>query len=216
MWSIRKPSEEAVGEFLINLKDKNFSYDCLRGTFEARSKEDLQRDERLKGFNADFYREKLGDGEHVFEKAKQALRSWKHFGVDWVQVFHPDTPIVVGADVAILAAAMGVYTLSGARIVYVIDESQTPVRRFGFAHGTLETHVASGEERFLVTYNTVSEEVHYELMSFSQANKWYTMIGYPVTRIVQDQFARESIEALKAWVNSDPVVNVEKPEIYIV
>jgi hypothetical protein len=71
-------------------------------------------------------------------------------------LYHPDTPISVGSDVAIIARSFGVYTMNAcrfslsnqwclhSRIIYVLDDVQlqSDVRRFGFAYGTLEAHVA--------------------------------------------------------------------------
>ena len=58
----------------------------------------------------------------------------------------------VGSDVAILIHHFGCHSLNGARIVYLIDDDG-PVKRFGFAYGTLQEHAESGEERFMVEWN---------------------------------------------------------------
>ena len=50
--------------------------------------------------------------------------------------------------VAILARSIGLWWLNACRIVAVVDEDG-PVKRFGFAYGTLPDHAGSGEERFL-------------------------------------------------------------------
>jgi len=48
--------------------------------------------------------------------------------------------------------------------VYVIDET-VPVRRFGFAYGTLPAHVEQGEERFSVELHA-DGAVWYDLRAF--------------------------------------------------
>ncbi len=74
-------------------------------------------------------------------------------------------PFAVNQNVAVLAHHLGCYWLNACRIVYVIDED-TPMKRFGFAYGTLDDHAASGEERFLVEWNRASDDVSYELAGF--------------------------------------------------
>ena len=45
---------------------------------------------------------------------------------------------------AVQARTFGFWSLSAARIVYVIEDA-APVKRFGFAYGTLPNHVECGE-----------------------------------------------------------------------
>ena len=73
------------------------------------------------------------------------------FNVGWVTLFSPSVPIEAGRAVAILVRVFGVWWLSAARIVYIVDE-EGDVRRFGFAYGTLADHAESGEERFSVEW----------------------------------------------------------------
>jgi hypothetical protein len=67
-----------------------------------------------------------------------------------VETWPPDTPILAGQAVAVVACLFGLWWLNACRIVYVVDE-QGPVQRFGFAYGTLPDHAESGEERFTVS-----------------------------------------------------------------
>jgi uncharacterized protein (UPF0548 family) len=69
----------------------------------------------------------------------------------WVQLCWPNAAIHSGSNLAILVRHYGFYSLNGARIVYTIDDS--PIKRFGFAYGTLEDHAESGEERFAVEWD---------------------------------------------------------------
>jgi uncharacterized protein (UPF0548 family) len=135
--------------------------------------------------------------------------------MDWVEVQFADTPISVGKDVAIVAKSFGVWTLSACRIVYVIEHEDTSVKRFGFAYGTLETHVESGEERFVVEWNLGSDQVVYELFLFSCPNSWFTKLGYPVARYFQSCFTEGSTEALKQWINSDTTNKTQTPVNFV-
>lgn len=101
----------------------------------------------------------LGEGSHVFYKARNAIRDWRMFDVSWVRLCSPDKPIKPGNIVAILAGALGVWMVNLCRIVYVIDEP----RRYGFAYGTLAVHALAGEERFLVEWRD-DNSVWYEVL----------------------------------------------------
>ena len=78
---------------------------------------------------------------------------------------------------------------------YTIDEDG-PVKRFGFAYGTLEDHAESGEVRFLVEWHRESDEVWYDLLAFSRPNQFLARVGYPFSRRLQKKFASESKAAM--------------------
>ena len=86
--------------------------------------------------------------------------------------------------------------MSACRIVYVLVEP----RRFGFAYGTLPAHVERGEERFLVEW-CADDSVWYDILAFSRPNHWLVRLGYPITRLLQKRFARDSMRVMQAAVN---------------
>jgi len=199
MLSVKKPNEDAISDILFNEKDKQLNYSFIKGTLEHRTKEEFEKDERFKSYDLDHYRILLGKGEVIYRRSVEALRGWKHLETEWVDVCYP-VPIVVGADVAIIAKAIGIWTVSVCRVIYVIEDEMVPFKRFGFGYGTLPMHVTKGEGRFMVEWNTQTDEVFYDYFSFSQPESWYTKIAYPVARYIQDGFAQDSIEAMKYWV----------------
>lgn len=81
----------------------------------------------------------------------------------------------------------------------------TILKRYGFAYGTLEQHVENGEERFIVEWNTQTDEVYYEILGFSVQNTWFTKLGAPVARYFQQCFAQDSGKAIQGWVNGATV-----------
>ena len=131
-----------------------------------------------------------------FDAAKAALERWEQFDLGWVEAWPPQTPIQTGEVVAVVARAVGVWWLNACRIVYVIDE-HAPIRRFGFAYGTLPGHVESGEERFLLEWDQNEGSVWYDILAFSRPNHLLAKIGYPFVRRMQKRFARESAAAMK-------------------
>lgn len=145
------------------------------------------------GFVLDHNRQRLGRGEAVFERAKEAIRRWRMFPAPWTAIEPADAPIVEGEIVAVHIHALGVWWLNSARIAYVIDEP----RRFGFAYGTLPGHVERGEERFLVEH-LADDEVWYDVRAFSRPRYWPVRLGRPLARMLQRRFARDSKAAMVA------------------
>ena len=191
MFVLSEPTDAVIAEFLRKAAKSTFSYTDVGAT----------RGETPSGFNLDHNRVMIGRGPDDFEQAKDAIRSWKMFDFDWVKLVRNDTPIEEGRNVAIVVSHFGFYSMSSARIVYVIDEPC----RFGFAYGTLAEHVEMGEERFSVEFDPETEEVWYDLLAFSRPNALVAKLGYPVSRYLQRSFVRDSKAAMLRAVNSNNI-----------
>lgn len=74
-----------------------------------------------------------------------------------------------------------------------------PRKRFAFAHGTLGGHLLAGEERFSVELAS-DGEVFYEAYAFSRPAHALSVLGYPVVRLMQKKFHRDSSEAMRRIV----------------
>jgi uncharacterized protein (UPF0548 family) len=85
--------------------------------------------------------------------------------------------------------------LNACRIVYLIDE-RGETYRYGFAYGTLPAHAERGEERFTVEYHKAGGKVWYDLYAFSKPRHALARAGYPISRLLQKRFAKESKEAM--------------------
>ena len=109
---------------------------------------------------------------------------------------------------AVAASSFGIWTLSACRIVYVIDEDQQSSRKFGFAYGTLPMHVERGEERFIIEWNKQTNEVFYEILSFSVPQTWFVKLSYPVARYFQQLFAQASLQAMHKWVKGQSLSSI--------
>ncbi len=121
------------------------------------------------------------------------------FDMPWSQLCWPTAPIRMGTDVAVLVRHFGFFSLNACRIVYVVDDGAR-IKRFGFAYGTLEEHAESGEERFIVEWNQVSDKVCYDILAFSRPRKMLAKLGYPLSRFLQQQFAEHSKAAMLRFV----------------
>jgi uncharacterized protein (UPF0548 family) len=192
MLLLRKPSAAAVHGFLDSQAGLGFTYPAVGATATNPPA----------GYAVDHTRIRLGTGQSVFTEAKAALQRWEHFQLGWVEPCWPDTPIERGRVVAVLGRLCGLWCLNACRIVYVVDENG-PVKRFGFAYGTLPEHVESGEERFIVEQPEADDSVWYDILAFSRPNQLLARLGYPLVRRLQKRFAKDSAAAMLRAVESE-------------
>jgi uncharacterized protein (UPF0548 family) len=186
-----KPSPSQIRDFLARQSTLEVSYPEVGATAAAPPL----------GYAVDHTRIKLGEGEQPFTAGDAALRRWEHFRLGWVEAWPADTSIQKGAVVAVRAQVFGLWWLNACRIIYVVDET-APVRRFGFAYGTLPGHAESCEERFQVEWNRHDNSVWYDILAFSRPNQFLTRLGYPLVRGIQKSFARGSAAAMLGCVRS--------------
>lgn len=189
MFLLRQPTEEVVRQFISAQHPLPFSYSEVGATQTGAAT----------GFTVDHNRTKLGHGTDTYQRALDALRSWKHFDLGWVSIVPQNTPIEIGRTVAVQAKTFGFWSLSACRIVYVIDERES-TKRFGFAYGTLPDHVECGEERFTIEWQK-DDSVWYDIYAFSRPQHPLVKLGFPIARGLQKRFARESLAAMAAAVS---------------
>jgi uncharacterized protein (UPF0548 family) len=190
MFFPRAPSIEVVRTFISSQRDLAFTYPDVGGTHSESAPP---------GFTVDHNRAKIGAGEAVFEQAVTALKNWRHFELGWVGIVPAGSALEVGAVVAVRAHTFGLWSLNAARVVYLIDEA-APLKRFGFAYGTLPDHVECGEERFSLEQQT-DGSVYYDIFAFSRPRHPLARLGSILTRRLQHQFARDSIAAMRRAVD---------------
>jgi len=193
LFLLAKPSDEQIRNIIAAQRNAPFSYSVAGASRD---------DAPPAGYKRDHNRVRLGTGEAIFNRAVAAVQRWEMFNFPLMLLCWPDAPIAVGSTVALLAAAFGLWTLSACRIVYTIDEEQ-PLRRYGFAYGTLPEHVARGEERFQVEWNRADDSVWYDIVAFSQPNQLLARLGYPAMRMAQKRFAHDSKRAMLRAVATD-------------
>jgi uncharacterized protein (UPF0548 family) len=189
MFLLHQPTGETVRQFIAAQQTLPFSYSEVGATQTGAPA----------GYTVDHNRIRLGQGEDTYQRALTALRSWKHFDLGWVTIVPrntpiENTPIEVGRVVAVQAQTFGFWSLSACRIVYVIDERE-PMKRFGFAYGTLPNHVECGEERFTIEWHE-DGSVWYDIYAFSHPQHPLARLAFPITRRLQKRFARESLAAM--------------------
>ncbi|MEO8435982.1 MAG: DUF1990 domain-containing protein [Pyrinomonadaceae bacterium] len=185
MFILKKPSDAQIKTFIESQQLREFSYREVGAT----------RAFLPSGFQVDHNRIRLGEGPEVYDHAITALRMWKHFDLGWVKLRPANAPIVVGSAVAVIVHHLAFWSLNACRIVYVIEE-EADVKKFGFAYGTLPDHAESGEERFTIEWHSSDDSVWYDILAFSRPNKAAAKLGFPVTRMLQRRFARDSLAAM--------------------
>jgi uncharacterized protein (UPF0548 family) len=186
MFFLTKPSRERIQSVIDSSRNAPFNYAEVGRSLEPTPA----------GYAANHGRVRLGYGEAAFNKAVEALRSWKMFDLDWARMCWPDAKIEVGTTVAALARHFGFWSLHPARIVFLIDDDDARARRIGFAYGTLRGHGERGEETFIIEWVYSDDSVWYDLRSFSRPGQLLTAIGYPLARMLQRRFARESTQTM--------------------
>jgi len=189
MLLLRRPTAETIQAFLAVQARLNLTYAAVGATTTAPPA----------GYIVDRTRMKLGEGARTFAAARAALERWEHFRLGWVETCPPDTPIQAGQVVAVIARLFGVWWLNACRIVYIVDE-EGPIKRYGFAYGTLPEHAESGEERFTVEWHEEDLAVWYDILAFSRPRHFLARIGYPWVRRVQKRFATDSAAAMRRAV----------------
>lgn len=193
MLSLAKPSHSQLRDYLWQHRELPLTYPNSAATKHGPGA-------LPGGYTCGYSRVRLGSGRACYLRAKQAMRDWKMFPSDFVELVWP-CPIEAGRVVATLFRAPGFWTLNPCRIVYTID-SAAKREQFGFAYGTVGRHLASGEERFLVEYNHDDESVWYEIYCFSNANHWLSRVAYPYFRIQQHRFRIQSSRSMQQAVQS--------------
>ena len=146
----------------------------------------------------------LGRGRETYARAVRALRAWEHFDLDWARV-ERDTGTEAGTSVCVRARVGPVWTVNPLEVVRLRADDSGEGRgvgvkeRFTFAHGTLGGHLLAGEERFSVELAS-DGEVFYEAYAFSRPAHALSVLGYPVVRLMQKRFHRDSSEAMRRIV----------------
>jgi len=188
MFRFSRPAKAEIERFLAAQDRAPFSYPEVGASRNKTAPH---------GYTVDHNRALLGSGEGAFERAKAAIREWRMFDFPWLELCFPDTPIEPGKTVAVLASHFGFWSLNPSRIVYVVDEAE-PLRRYGFAYGTLRGHAELGEERFTVEHQP-EDSVWYDILAFSRPSP-LVRLANPIARQMQRRFQRDSMNAMQRAV----------------
>ena len=192
MFTLFEPSAARIEKFLAEKRDLPFSYEEVGASSGALPK----------GYPINRRRVRLGAGEAVFNRAREALRRWTMYELTWTRLHPPDAPVESGAAVCVVVNHGFCWSLNPCRIVYVADE-RGAVERFGFAFGTLPGHSETGEERFVVEWQRADDSVWFELLAFARPHHVLARIGFPFVPLFQKKFAADAGRAMLDFVGAD-------------
>jgi uncharacterized protein (UPF0548 family) len=188
-FSFRAPSTDRLQSFVAKARETEPAYSSVGATATHPPA----------AFRVDHTRVQLGRGD-VFQPARHILGTWEHMNLGWLTIPGSPPPIVTGETVPILCQAYGLWCLNACRIVYTIDgihhSTIGRLMRYGFAYGTLPSHVESGEERFLVEHDLDDDTVWFDILAFSRPRHPLARLAYPLARRMQKRFARESAQRI--------------------
>ena len=177
------PNTKALNEFLEKISGTDYAYKEVGAT---------ATNEKFPHYDNDYSSQIIGKGEEVWQKAKLALKNWQQFPLPWTKIFPNTTPLKKGETVAVLFRLFGLWWKNSTKIVYTFDEAN----RFGFAYGTLQNHVEMGEEVFWIEKDNEGN-VSYHIKAFSKPKFWMAKLTYPMARIYQRKFVKESMATMK-------------------
>ena len=189
---LRKPPDARIGRFLDDQRSLSFSYPEVG----------VSREGAPPGYPLNHHRGRLGTGHETFARAVGALRGRKMYETGWTKLCWPEAPITGGTVVGVLGRHFGLWSLNACRIVYVIEEEASLLKRYGFEFGTLPGHVELGEERFTVEWHRADDSVWYEVFAFARPAHPLARVGPPFVQLVQRRFAAASLQAMAAAVNA--------------
>ena len=147
------------------------------------------------GWTVDHNRVQLGQGEADYRAACAALYRWEMFNTGWTHIHGRGAPLEPGTGVGVVVYGYGLYFLNATRIVYTLDDTAGPLRRCGFAYGTLPGHGERGEELFAIEWRP-DDSVWYDLLAYSRPAHWLARLGYPLARRLQKKFPPASQAAM--------------------
>jgi uncharacterized protein (UPF0548 family) len=179
---LRRPEPELVSMVVAQMASAPFTYGPVGGT----------RGVLPVGWHHDVVEDRIGDGEVAWERSVAALRRWSQFDLSWVEPHDITVPLVPGATFAFVSRQLGLWSVNVCRVVYTIDDVVDGVQRFGFAYGTVGSHVVKGEERFLVERRP-DGQVRFSITKFSLPAHPVVQLAGPIARRIQRRFSLDAL-----------------------
>lgn len=147
------------------------------------------------GYRLDRWSKPLGSGDLVFERARDALGTWRvQTGAGLI--VRADGPPAVGSVVAMAAPLPIVgYIDVVCRVVAVVEHAD----RSGFTYGTLSVHPGQGEESFTVVREP-DGNVIFEISAASRPRHLAARALPPVARLLQRVATKRYFDAMQIAV----------------
>ena len=130
----------------------------------------------------------IGKGRDAFERASNALEDLECMELRWLM--HRTE----GDTLAVCSRQFFFVWLMYAN--KLLDKQFTAPRQRSISWGTTRRHVLCGEERLTVRWDDVSDEVLFEVKSFSRPRHLFSWAAYPYVILQQKRFARDATAAM--------------------
>lgn len=137
--------------------------------------------------------------DRAFERARAMLQAWgpqvgagMRLEFDTAHGFTPLPVPAVGLEGRLLSRVAGLVRLRAPFRVIAADFAGAD--HAGYAYETLPGHPERGREAFYVTRG--EGLVEFTVMAFSQPALWYSRLGGPVTRIIQNRYTNKYLLAM--------------------
>lgn len=190
MLLLRRPSADFIASTMRAQRTSPFTYDAVGWTKEGKVPP---------GFAVTQRRAKIGGGEGDLQRAKRAVTEYRMLRLGWIEPVCSLEPIAPETLICTLVRQSGLYSLNIGRIIYV-DESDD---HFAFGYGTLPQYPVRGEERFAVALDRGTNEVTFEIFSFSSPQSPLMLPARPFLRQVPQRFCTQSAAAMLSAAASE-------------
>ncbi len=180
-----RPSDDYLAKLVHEATTMSLSYEMPGMTRTGHAPEDflVQREEA-----------NVGEGSEAFDIAIHSLDTWQVHRDAGLRVV-ADGVVRAGATVVLVVRLAAVYLSVACRIIYTVEEAD----RHGFAYGTLDHHVESGEELFAVERD-VAGHVSFSVTSYSRPGHLATALSGPIGRWIQHAATKRYVQAMQAAV----------------
>lgn len=191
-----RPGPPAIQRLLKEREHAPFSYKNVGAT----------RTTPPPGWRINHMRQLVGIGSATHARVVVALFSWQLLAIDGLEVFPSTATLQPNTNVAILSRHFGIWSVDFCRVIYALrdePENDGAILRTGFAYGTLPGHAVSGEEIFSIEWHPATQEVWYDIYSFSLPATPLVRLIAPIARATQRRFARASLEKATRFAQSE-------------
>ena len=134
-------------------------------------------------------RQRIGRGHAAYARAARALEALECCQLNWLTAHMQDGVL------AICSRQLGGVWVMNANLI-LRRESQRHCSSVTFR--TTTRHLLAGEERLAVTWDETTDDVHFEVLSFSRPRHALSWLSYPYVLYQQRRFARDATTKM-AW-----------------
>ena len=139
----------------------------------------------------------IGRGGRAYKRAKQALDGFECMDLGWLTSRVDDDDRIL----AICSRQLGIVHLMNANVIL---RREILPRTSSVTFRTTTQHVLAGEERLAVTWDEASDEVRFEVLSFSRPRHALSWLTFPYVLYQQRRFARDATARMAWSIAYDP------------